>query len=60
MHHPSFKHTIIDASSKKLVDDVDDDHFQKEIQECEWIHPLCDVDEMLWTSKRSSKIGNFL
>jgi hypothetical protein len=35
MHHPSFKHIIIDASRKNLVDDVDDDDFQKEIQDCE-------------------------
>jgi hypothetical protein len=35
MHHPSFKHIIIDASSRNLVDDVDDDDFQKEIQDCE-------------------------
>ncbi len=60
MHHPSFKHIIIDASSRNLVDDVDDDDFQKEIQDCEQIHPLCDMDEMFWTSKKSSKIGIFL
>jgi hypothetical protein len=55
----SFKHTNANALSKNPMDGVDDD-FQKEIQNCGWMQPLCDVGEMWWISRRSSKIGEIL
>jgi hypothetical protein len=54
------KHTNAYALSKNPMDGANDDDFQKEIQNCGWMQPLCDVGEMWWTSRRSSKIGIFL
>jgi hypothetical protein len=47
VHHPSFKHTNANVLNKNLVDGVDDDDFQKEIQDYGWMQPLCDVGKML-------------